>query len=96
MTNKFRKDFLDGMTSKAKEIMNRLAEGCDISTNEILFLKVYLRELRREEAVPLHEQFIRSAMQIYKFFKKNFGGLFASGVGTGIDDYVINTYMEDN
>lgn len=92
MKTNFRERFLNNLTDTACEIMKRYANGETITDNQLIFLQIYLRELRRYEYKPLPERLIESSKPIVKFVKENFSGLLTSGE-SGVDDYVINTNM---
>lgn len=93
--NSYRAKFLDSLTDSACEISKKLALGMDISDNELIFLRMYLRELKRQEQIPLFQRVMNNVKQASKFMKQNFGGLLGGASENGIDDYAINTSMEE-
>lgn len=78
MMSKLREKYLSNLEESASSIMKKLAAGQSITSNEYLFLRMFQKELRASEQVPITDSFLKNANKIVNFVKNNLSGLLSS------------------
>ena len=85
--------FKDALEEAACKLIKKVTNGENLTANEIIFLKSYLRNINRPQQTITLQKILQGAKSIVNFIKDNFGGLLSAGV-TETDNYQIN--VEDN